>query len=69
VFGEVTKPPQSANRFSSAGVRIKKEKTVRQLCNMTPVSPETEGKFNVSNPLLYLFIYMQVLRVSSTIRS
>jgi hypothetical protein len=31
---------------------------------MTPVYPETEGKFNFPNPLLYHFIYMQVLRVT-----
>jgi hypothetical protein len=66
----MTKPTQSVNRFSSAGVRIeKKKKTVRQHCSMTPVNSETEGKFNFPNLLLYHFNYMQILRANSTIRN
>jgi hypothetical protein len=43
----LTKSAQSVNRFSSAGVRIKKKKD-RQHCIVTPVSSETEG-------LIYIF--------------
>jgi hypothetical protein len=61
----MTKAVQSGDRFSLAGVRIKKKMTIRQHCSMTPVNSETEGSFNV----LYHFNYMQILRVSSTIRN
>ena len=40
----VTKPAQSVNRFSSAGVRIEKKEIIRQNCSMTPVNSETEGQ-------------------------
>ena len=52
--GNLTKPAQSVNRFSSAGVRIKKKKD-RQHCSMTPVNSETEGKFNFPNLLFIPF--------------
>jgi hypothetical protein len=64
----VTKPTQSINRFSSTGVRLKKKKD-RQHCSVTPASSEAEAGLFFPNPLLYNFNYMQVLRVSSSMRN
>ena len=59
----MTKPTQSVNRFSSAGVRIKKKK--RQLDNIV-AWPQSilRLKANLIFPIhfLYNFNYMQVLK-------
>jgi hypothetical protein len=66
----VYKSAQSVNRFSSTGVRIKKKK--RQLDNIV-VWPQSilRLKANLIFPIhfLYHFNYMQVLRVSGTMRN
>jgi hypothetical protein len=63
----VTKPVQTVNRFSRAGVRIKKKK--RQLDNMVAwpqaILRLKTGLFS-PNLLLYHFNYMQAIRASST---
>ena len=41
ILTAVTKPAQSVNRFSKAGVRIEKKETIRQYCSMTQVNSET----------------------------
>jgi hypothetical protein len=66
----MAKPAQSGNRFSSAGVRIKKEKkTIRQHCGMASASPEAETGLFFSNSLLYHSNYMQAIRANSTINT
>ena len=47
---------------------LKRKKTSRQHCSMTPASSEAEADLVFSNPLLYHFTYMQVLRTGSTMR-
>ena len=39
---DLTKSAQSVNRFSRAGQGLKRKKKIRQHCNMTPASSETE---------------------------
>jgi hypothetical protein len=67
----LTKPTRSINRFSSAGVRIKKKKK-SQLDN-TVVCPKSilrlKANFYFLIHFLYYFSYMQVFWASSTIRN
>ena len=54
-------PSQSVNRFSRAGARVKKKKTIRHY-SMTPASSEAEADLFLPSLLLYHFNYMQAIR-------
>ena len=64
----MTKPAQSVNRFSRAGVRIKKKKTIRQHCSMTPASSEAEAGLLFFQSAFIPFLYTQNNKISSRSR-
>lgn len=63
-----SKPAQSVNRFSRAGVRIEKKKKDRQNYNTTPASSEAEADVSFSNLLLYHSNYKQNDKICPDLR-